>query len=87
MKGKDKFPRKDLDELEDGIKSLDVLQITSKSTLGSIILNTSGIVINNWIRILGHGSNINRGILSYNSIGENGVAMKIVKILNSIRLY
>lgn len=69
------------DELEDGIKSLDVLQVTSKSVLGSIILNTSGIVIDNWIRILGHGSNINRGILSYNSIGENGVAMKVDKML------
>lgn len=68
-----------LDELEDGIKSLDVLQITSKSALGSIILNTSGIVIDNWIRILGHDSN--RGILSYNSIGENGVATKIDKML------
>lgn len=69
------------DELEDGIKSLDVLQVTSKSALGSIILNTSGIVIDNWIRILGHNSNINRGILSYNSIGENGVATQVDKML------
>lgn len=69
------------DELEDGIKSLDVLQVTSKSALGSIILNTSGIVIDNWIRILGHDSNTNRGILSYNSIGENGVATQVNKML------
>lgn len=69
------------DELEDGIKSLDVLQVTSKSALGSIILNTSGIVIDNWIRILGHDSNTNRGILSYNSIGENGVATQVDKML------
>ena len=52
------------DELENGIKTLNVLQVTSKSALGSIILNTSGIVIDNWIRILGHDNNINRGILS-----------------------
>ena len=64
------------DELEYGIKSLDVLQVTSKSALGSIILNTSGIVIDNWIRILGHDSNINRGILSYNSIRENRVVFE-----------
>ncbi|WP_332651500.1 DUF2625 family protein [Lysinibacillus sp. 54212] len=69
------------DGLEYGVKSINVLQITSKSALGSIILNTSGIVIDNWIRILGHDSNINRGILSYNSIGENGVATKVDKML------
>lgn len=69
------------DELENGIKALDVLQITSKSALGSIILNTSGIVIDNWIRILGHDSNINRGILEYNLIKENGVATKVTKMI------
>lgn len=69
------------DELENGIKSLDVLQVTSKSALGSIILNTSGIVIDNWIRILGHDSNINRGVVSYNLIGENGVATQVDKML------
>ena len=69
------------DELENGIKALNVLQVTSKSAIGSIILNTSGIVIDNWIRILGHDSNINRGILSYNSIEENGVATQIDKML------
>lgn len=71
--------RLNIDELEDGVKALDVLKITSKSALGSIILNTSGIVIDNWIRILGHGSD--RGILLYNSIGEGGIATKINKML------
>ncbi|MBE6047044.1 MAG: DUF2625 family protein [Clostridium sp.] len=70
-----------LDESKDGIKSLDILKITSKSPLGLIILNTSGIVIDNWIRILGHGSNSNRGILSYNSIVENGIATQVDKML------
>ena len=69
------------DESKDGIKSIDILKITSKSALGSRILNTSGIVIENWIRILGHNSNINRGIIDYNVIGENGVATKITKML------
>lgn len=70
-----------VDDLEDGIRAINILQITSKSALGSIILNTAGIVIDNWIRILGHDNNTNRGILSYNSIGENGVATKIDKML------
>lgn len=70
-----------LDESKDGIKALDILKITSKSVLGSIILNTSGIVIDNWIRIFGHNSNINRGIIEYNVIEENGVATKVTKML------
>ena len=70
-----------LDESKDGIKALDILKITSKSVLGSIILNTSGIVIDNWIRIFGHNSNINRGIIEYNVIEENGVATKVIKML------
>lgn len=68
-------------EIEEGKKSLNILQITSKSALGSIVLNTSGIVIDNWIRILGHDSNVNRGIISYNSIEECGIATKIDKML------
>ena len=67
--------------LQEGIKSLNILQITSKSTLGSIILNTSEIVIDNWIRILGHGTNINRSILSYNLIEKDGIARRIDKML------
>lgn len=68
-------------EIEYGEESLKILQITSKSALGSIVLNTTGIVIDNWIRILGHDNDINRGVLSFNSIGENGVATKIDKML------
>jgi len=47
-------------ETKMGEKSLDLLQITPKSVLGSIIFNTSGIVIDNWIRVLGHDSENNR---------------------------
>lgn len=70
-----------LDELDNGVKSIDVLQVTSKSVLGSVILNTSGIVIDHWIRILGHDSNTNIGILSYNLIDQTGIAKKIDKML------
>lgn len=70
-----------LSEIKEGEESLEILQITPKSVLGSIVLNTSGIVIDNWIRILGHDSKINRGILSYNLIREDGIAKKIDKML------
>lgn len=70
-----------LSGIEEGEESLEILQITSKSVLGSIVLNTSGIVIDNWIRILGHDSEINRGVLSYNLIREDGIAKNIDKML------
>lgn len=69
------------DNYENGVKSIDVLKITSKSALGSIILNTSGISVDNWLRILGHGDDKNTGILSYNRIDSNGAATKIDNML------
>lgn len=68
-------------EIEEGEKALKILQITSKSALGSIVLHTSGIVIDNWIRVLGQDSHVNRGILSYNSIEKSGNETKIDKML------
>ncbi len=65
----------------EGQNALDMLKITSQSALGSILFNTSGITVDNWIRIFGSESEENRGILSYNKISENGVASKIDKML------
>ncbi|MCB2357285.1 DUF2625 family protein [Clostridium estertheticum] len=64
-----------------GQYTLDMLKITSKSALGSIIFNTSGLTIDNWIRILGSENKENRGILSYNKINEQGVSNSINKML------
>ncbi|MBU3134591.1 DUF2625 domain-containing protein [Clostridium gasigenes] len=69
------------DKTSNGQYILDILQITSKSALGSIVFNTSGIIVENWIRILGSENEKNRGILSYNKINENGVANSIDKML------
>lgn len=60
---------------------LDKLQIRGNSFLGAIIQNTSGVVIDNWIRLLGSDSKKNRGIVSYNLINEDGIAEKIDKML------
>ncbi|MBU3157938.1 DUF2625 family protein [Clostridium estertheticum] len=64
-----------------GQYTLDMLKITSKSALGSIIFNTSGLTVDNWIRILGSENKENRGILSYNKINEQGVSNSINKML------
>ncbi len=65
----------------DGQNTLDILKITSKSALGSILFNTSGITVDNWIRVLGSENQENRGILSYNKIDENGASNAIEKML------
>lgn len=64
-----------------GQNALDVLKITSKSALGSILFNASGTTVDNWIRVLGSENEENRGILSYNKTNENGVANNIDKML------
>ena len=60
---------------------LDKLKISGNSFVGAIIQNTSGVVIDNWIRLLGSDSKKNRGIVSYNLINEDGIAEKIDKML------
>ena len=68
-------------KMSNGQDALDALKITSKSALGSVIFNTAGITVDNWIRVLGSENEENRGILSYNKIGEDGVAKNIDKML------
>lgn len=64
-----------------GKNTLDRLQVTSNSALGSIAYNTTGIIVDNWVRILGADSEKNRGLLSYNEMNELGIANKIEKML------
>lgn len=66
---------------EQGEEALCLLRISQKSAMGSIILHTSGINIDNWIRILGQESKGKKGILSYNLIDEEGAAKKTEKML------
>ena len=51
-------------------QELNSLKINSNSVLGSIILNSSGIIVDDWIRILGSEGTYNKGILWYNEIFE-----------------
>ena len=53
------------DEL--GKKECDKLNIPSNSVLYSVVSNSSGIVIDNWIRFWGQSSTDNKGIYHYNS--------------------
>lgn len=64
-----------------GQYTLYMLKITSKSALGSLIFNTSGLTVDNWIRIVGYENKENIGIISYNKINEHGLSNSIDKML------
>ena len=66
------------ESVDDG--TLNELQISDKSVLGSIVKNTSGIIIDNWVRILGTGTNERRGIIEYNDF-KQGKATTVDKML------
>lgn len=52
--------------------TLNKLQITTHSVLGSVINFSSGITIDNWIRVLGSTGMVkNRDILSWNTTAQN----------------
>lgn len=70
-----------LNKSDNANKVLDILQVKSQSFLGSIIINTSGVIIDNWIRLLGCDCEGNRGIVSYNLINEERVPTRIEKML------
>lgn len=77
----DKNIKINIAKTNNGQYALEALKITSKSALGSILFNTAGITVDNWIRVLGSENEENRGILSYNKIDEDGVAKNIEKML------
>lgn len=49
-----------------GIKETKILGIDKESLLGAIILYTSGICVDNWVRIIGQASFDRRGVVLYN---------------------
>ena len=56
-----------LDGNEGGKKECDILGIPHESVLYSVISNSNGIIIDDWIRIWGQSNFKNDGVLYYNS--------------------
>lgn len=54
----------------EGNIELSILGLESKSILGIIVLYTSGICIDNWIRIIGQECYDHKGIVSYNETNK-----------------
>lgn len=51
---------------KNGEKQIETMGIDSNSILGTIILHTAGICIDNWIRVIGQKSDEHDGICQYN---------------------
>jgi len=55
---------------EIGSSECNELHIPSDSVLGSIVMHSTGIVIDNWIRIFGQDSSLNNGVSHYNRTND-----------------
>lgn len=63
-----------------GYMELKRMNIRSLSTLGAIVISSSGISIDNWLRIVGQENSARKGILSYNEYQKNVVMEKMTII-------
>lgn len=64
-----------------GYAELEKMNLLSLSTLGVIIIYSSGICVDNWIRILGQKTSVHKGILFYNNYQKENVTMEKMMIV------
>lgn len=57
------------------------LSISPNSTFGNVIMNSGGIVVDNWIRIMGNGSGHSESIIDFNQVDSSGNPCKIENFL------
>ncbi|MDD6446985.1 MAG: DUF2625 family protein [Ruminococcus sp.] len=62
-------------------KTVELLGISPESVLANIILNTSGVVVDNWVRIFGHTSSKTKGITGVNAVDNSGIPQRIPGML------
>ncbi len=56
-----------------GVEECINLNIPEDSVLYSVVTNSNGIIINNWIRLWGQNSNDNHGVGYYNALFQNDI--------------
>ncbi len=69
------------DTKSENTKICKLLKISSASALGAIILNTSGIIFDDWIRLYGNDTYDRKGIAKINLLSEKGIPEKIKRML------
>ena len=64
-----------------GYAELKKMNVLSKSTLGAIVIFSSGISIDNWLRIVGQENSEHQGIWSYNDYQKENVSLEKMTIV------
>ena len=62
-------------------KICDMLRITSASAMGAVMLNTSGVVFDDWIRLYGGDTSDRVGISKINLLSKNGTPERVKQML------
>lgn len=70
--------------IENGRRECEKLHIPSDSVLANVVMNCNGICIDNWIRILGQGSEKRNGILYYNTLIDNNCLDGMFIVANDV---
>lgn len=71
-------------KIEQGKKEFMELKLLDDGVLFSVVTNCSGIYIDNWLRILGQGSNERNGILYYNKMLEDSCMKGMCIVANDV---
>ena len=58
-----------------------MLRITSASAMGAVMLNTSGVVFDDWIRLYGGDTSDRVGISKINLLSKNGTPERVKQML------
>ena len=65
----------------DSAKICDMLRVTSASAMGAVMLNTSGVVFDDWIRLYGGDTSDMVGISKINLLSKNGTPERVKQML------
>lgn len=70
--------------IENGQRECGKLSIPNDSILASVVINCSGIYIDNWIRILGQGNEKRNGVSHYNTSVDDSCLYGMFIVANDV---
>ena len=69
---------------ENGQNECKKLNIPDESVLASVVMNCNGIYVDNWIRVLGQGSESRKGVLYYNTLVNDSCLEGMFIVANDV---
>lgn len=64
-----------------GYRELKKMNVFPKSTLGVIVIHSSGIIVDNWLRLVGQKNLKHKGILDYNDYQKENISIEKMTII------